>query len=897
MGRERSMRKKVQNFFRRIVDSGESVRAKIFILLTIIGMFSLILALIADIFLHENMGEISALLVTVLVAPLITYLAVKKNRIQLGASIMSVLVVGFVVPLVFCFGGGLTGGGVIWFVFAYLYIGIILVGTFRIVMMTLLTILIFALYIASFFVPELIVSHERFGWYLDSGVSILLVGFSVYYMVRTQYRLYVEESEKAKLQAKKIEEMNRAQSRFFSSMSHEIRTPINTIIGLNEMILRADVSEDVAENAANIQSASKILLSLINDILDMSKMESGKMEIVKVQYDVGKMLSEIVNMTWIKADEKGLKFSVYVDPSMPSQLFSDEVRIKQILLNLLNNAVKYTKEGSVSLSVHCVKTDAGKAIVTYSVEDTGIGIRKESIPHLFDAFRREDNEKNRYIEGTGLGLSIVKQLVDLLGGTISVNSVYTKGSTFVVSLEQEIADEKMMGEFGMRKLGQALDKPKYNRSFEAPEARILVVDDNATNLLVVKKLLKETKVIIDTAENASKCLNMTLQNRYNMIFMDHLMPGMDGIECLHALRDQAGGLCKDAPVVALTANAGSENQALYRREGFDEYLVKPIDSSELERTVLKFLPENLVTVIDNVDENFEPETIIREMRTKIPILITTDSTADLPAELLSKLNIPIVPYKVRMNEGVFYDGIETGNSAIIRSLEDGSVVAGSEEPTVQEYENFFSEQLTYAQHIIHISMGKHISKGYENACEAALAFYNVKVFDSGQLSSGTGLLVLYAKELAESGQYDPEMIVGELLKKQEKIKTSFVISTTDYLYRSGHLSSFINKLCNALMFHPVLITRNSYMKVYRLWAGGIERIKPKYIQSLFRNPSDIDKSILFITYAGIKLSEVEKIRDEVSRFIGFDRVYIQKASPSIAINCGIGSFGLIFARK
>ena len=559
--------------------------------------------------------------------------------------------------------------------------------------------------------------------------------------------------------------------------------------------------------------------------------------------------------------------------------------------------MKYTKEGSVSLSVHCVKTDAGRAIVTYSVEDTGMGIRKESIPHLFDAFRREDKEKNRYIEGTGLGLSIVKQLVDLLGGTISVNSVYTKGSTFVVSIEQEIADDSMMGEFGMLKLHQILDKPKYKRSFEAPEARILVVDDNATNLLVTKKLLKDTKVQIDTAENGEKCLYQTLQNKYNLILMDHLMPGMDGIECLHALREQIGGLCKDTPVVALTANAGSENQALYKREGFDEYLVKPVDAADLEHTVLKFLPKDMVSIVDDTEESFETEKIVREMRKKSPILITTDSVADIPEEILVKANIPMISYKVRMNEGVFYDRQETGNSAVIRCLEDNAVITSSEEPSVKEYESFFLVQLTTAQHIIHISMAKHVSKGYENACEAALAFYNVRVFDSGQLSGGLGMLVLYAKELTESGQYDPEQIINELEKKHEKIKSSFMIGKTEYLYRGGYLSNQVNKLCAALMFHPVLETRNSYMRVFRLWAGNIESIKAKYIKTLFGNSSDIDTSMLFITYAGMKRSEVEEIRDEIRRFISFDRIYLQRASASLAINCGSGTFGIMYARK
>ena len=888
---------KIKFYFRKMLDLGGTTRAKIFILLTFIGMVSLIFAIIADVILGENLAEILVLVSTILIVPIITIVAVKKDKVQLGASVIAAGIVFGIVPVVFLFGGGLTGGGIIWFVFTYLYIGIILVGKFRVIMLTALTVMISALYTIGYFWPHLLPLHVHFAWYLDSFVSILLVGLAVYFMVQIQYRLYLEESEKAKAQAKKIEELNQAQNRFFSSMSHEIRTPINTIIGLNEMTLRETVSDEVAENARSIQAASKILLSLINDILDMSKIESGKMDIVKVQYDVSKMLSDIVSMTLIRANEKGLKFIISVDPSMPSQLFSDEVRIKQILINLLNNAVKYTNSGYVALSVHCTKTDAGKALVTYSVEDTGIGIRKESMPHLFDAFRREDEEKNRYIEGTGLGLSIVKQLVELLGGTISVNSVYTKGSTFVVSIEQEIADESIIGDFDSNKVNRIKDAHSYHQSFEAPDARILVVDDNATNLLVVKKLLKDTKMQIDTADSGEKCLNMTLLHRYDLILMDHLMPKIDGVECFHAIKDQDGGLCKKTPVVALTANAGGENQAFYKREGFDEYLVKPVDSTELENTVRRLLPPDIVKATDEKSEDYESDSIVREIRKKVPIAITAESVADIPAELVAKLNIPIINFKINVSGGIFYDTAEAGSDAVVRCMQDDKAVAKTEPPSVEEYEEFFSEQLTKAQHIIHISMAKHISGAYANACEAALAFYNVRIIDSAQLSSGIGILVLYAKELSESGLLDPDVIVEKIEEKKEKIRSTFVFDTTNYMYKSGHISNRMHKLCDAFMLHPMMTMNRSSIGVAGLWVGGIDKAREKYRQKLFGNPDDVDKSVLFITYSGIKRADIEDIKEDIEEEISFEKIYIQKACPSVSINCGPGTFGLMYSRK
>ena len=346
-----------------------------------------------------------------------------------------------------------------------------------------------------------------------------------------------------------------------------------------------------------------MLLTLINDILDLSKIKSGKMDIVNVSYETGELFSEIVNMIWIKAKEKGLEFKLNVDSSIPSMLCGDEVRIKQVLINLLNNAVKYTSEGSVTLSIRCERLTLNRVRVWYSVEDTGQGVKKENIPYIFNAFKRVEEEKNRHIEGTGLGLSIVQQMVELMGGEIKVNSVYTKGSKFVVMLEQDIIDDQELGTFTLSSRKKSHRGEQYRQSFEAPDAHILVVDDNEMNLMVVRKLLSETKIQIDTVLSGAECLRMTQNLHYDAILMDHLMPEMDGITCFHALRTQPGGLCQDVPVIALTANAGSGNQLLYRKEGFDGYLAKPVSGALLEAAVLSILPKELVNVSEEADQN------------------------------------------------------------------------------------------------------------------------------------------------------------------------------------------------------------------------------------------------------------------------------------------------------
>ncbi|MBQ1490706.1 MAG: response regulator, partial [Blautia sp.] len=331
----------------------------------------------------------------------------------------------------------------------------------------------------------------------------------------------------------------------------------------------------MAENALLVRSAGRILLHLVGDILDMSKLESGKMDLINSPYDLGALLSEVVGMIWVSASQKGLAFHVNIDPLLPRKLIGDEIRLKQILMNLLGNAVKYTPQGSITLSVQRKETKGAFCTLVFSVTDTGIGIKKESIPHLFSAFRRVDENTTRYIEGSGLGLSIVKQLLDCMGGTITVNSVYTKGSNFIAELPQEIADPKALGELDLE-AGHRLSSPsRYMPRFIAPGARALVVDDNLGGQMVVTKLLKETQMEIDTAGSAEEALQKTLQKSYHLIFMDHLMPGMDGIACLKAIRTQPGGLCKEAKIVALTANADAAARALYAQAGFDGYLLKP----------------------------------------------------------------------------------------------------------------------------------------------------------------------------------------------------------------------------------------------------------------------------------------------------------------------------------
>ena len=881
----------IKKWFDIILDHRISLRERMFRISTAICMVALIFTL--------PMGR-SVLNIFILVLSLaaiseIARFSIQKEQLQAGATAIVVLLLTLF-PFTFFTAGGFYSGVPEWFVLCFIYVCITLHGKRMAAFFVLCAAETLLCYGIDFYFPELAAGSSQQRSFFDSAFSMVMVGLLTSVLLMFLNRMYEEENALTQQQKKEIEELNQAENHFFSSMSHEIRTPINTIIGLNEITLRGDIPPEVAENARNIQGASKLLLTLINDILDISKIKSGKMEVISAAYETGTLFSEIVNIIWVKAKEKGLEFKLHVDPSIPSMLCGDEVRIKQILINLLNNAVKYTSEGSVTLSVRCERQGLNRVTVWYSVEDTGQGVKKENIPYLFNAFRRVDEEKNRHIEGTGLGLSIVKQLVDLMGGEISVNSVYTKGSKFIVALEQDIVDEKELGTFTLASRAKFHDGGAYRQSFEAPDAHILVVDDNDMNLMVVTKLLAETKIQIDTASSGAECLRLTQNHHYDCILMDHMMPEMDGIECLHALRAQPGGLCQTVPVVALTANAGSDNQLLYRKEGFSGYLAKPVSGALLEAAVLSILPKEMVRLCEEAGQSeVDKDVLIFEPVKRRSVLVTTDSVCDLPEELLQMFGISVCPYYVCTEAGRFLDGQELMPDELQAHIAQGKK-GTSQPPDVEDYERFFAEKLTEAQNVIHITMARHVSDGYQNALEAAKSFENVTVLDSGHLSSGMGLAVLRAAHLAEHHAGKAEIV--EAVKRVGRyISTSYLLNTTHMMRQTGHLSRRIQILCDALLLHPVLVLKKSRMVVGSMEIGGFARTAKKYVRKMLQDSRSIDRRVLILTYSGLDEQKLQYIQSLVQQYCPFERVYLQKASAAVTSNCGPESFGLLFMRK
>lgn len=381
-------------------------------------------------------------------------------------------------------------------------------------------------------------------------------------------------------------EANRAKSDFLANMSHEIRTPINAILGLNEIIMKETDDKEVLSYSNQIVSAGRALLSIVNDVLDLSRIESGKIELNPAPYRLGMLVNECYNLISIKAFDKNLDLKFEVDETLPSGYIGDVVRIRQILINLLSNALKYTPKGTVRMKVSGFTKDS-VFYLKISVSDTGIGIRSEDLAGIFESFKRVDEGRNRKVEGTGLGLSISKYLVDLMRGEISVTSVYGEGSTFTVTIPQQIEDMTPIGNYKPTDAGDS--GVMRVSSFEAPGAHVLVVDDVDTNLVVFCGLLKKTKIKIDMASDGFEAIRLAERTKYDIIFMDHMMPEMDGVETLHKIKQDPVGINKDTPVVMLTANAIYGVKDEYLSEGFDDYISKPLRGEVLEGMVRKFL--------------------------------------------------------------------------------------------------------------------------------------------------------------------------------------------------------------------------------------------------------------------------------------------------------------------
>ena len=431
------------------------------------------------------------------------------------------------------------------------------------------------------------------------SIGLLLLIFLAAGAYLFRVRRKAEESDALRREKELADNANQAKGAFLANMSHEIRTPINAVLGMNEMILREGTDPAIARYARNIRSAGRTLLDLINDLLDFSKIESGKIELVESDYRLSDLLRNAVNMAKPRAEGKGLSFGIEVDETLPNALFGDMTRVQQIVVNLLTNAAKYTETGSVNFHVSGKRDEETESVVLrFVVRDTGIGIREEDKDKLFKNFERLDSVRNRSIEGTGLGLSITKRLANLMGGDVVFKSTYGVGSVFTATLSQKIDGDEPIGDF-MARLSNSGNAPAYHAAFTAPEARILVADDNEMNIMVVEGLLKKTEIKIDAVTNGQAALDLLAANRYDAVLLDHRMPGKDGVETLHAAKELPNA--EGVPFLILTADAIAGMREHFLAEGFDDYLAKPLDGETLEWTLMRFLPKEKVHPVEETE--------------------------------------------------------------------------------------------------------------------------------------------------------------------------------------------------------------------------------------------------------------------------------------------------------
>ncbi len=482
----------------------------------------------------------------------------------------------------------------------------------------------------------------------------VICGYSMLLSDCNEMYLLMEELRDAK---EKAEDANKAKSAFVSMISHEIRTPMNVIVGMTELMLRSEQNEKQKKYLHNIRTSGETLLSIINDILDFSKMESGRMELVEDTYCPQEMLEDLKLFFQNRIGEKPIAMVYDIDERLPRCLYGDNLRLRQVLINIVNNAIKYTEEGSVTLKIDVTKEEKDSVTLMFYIIDTGMGIREEDLAHLFEAFQQMDKEKNRYKEGTGLGLTISSQLVELMGGAIRVESVYGKGSTFSFEVVQRSGDISVLEQ----------KKTADYREFTAPDAKILIVDDNTMNLEVETEMLQPLGMQVDTAVNGMEALRRMESQKYHLIFMDHMMPVMDGVETVKRLRSLDGEWNRQVPVIALTANATKEAKEAFLQAGMNDFLPKPINFRELYGKLYQWLPQELrIEAEDGKNEKEDTEQKTTEEAGKLlPEIEGIDTVMGVEncgsPELLCKMF------------GTFYRLIDVKSKKIEETLEEGLI--------------------------------------------------------------------------------------------------------------------------------------------------------------------------------------------------------------------------------
>ena len=591
---------KIKSFFNVRTKGMRLVLFNVMVVVAVLGgVFSIIMAIASLL----PVQPVPIFIVAILIAVLPFYLANYKGRLGVASNFMVIVSCFFLFPGIFFSQGGIESGMSSWFALGILFIFLLLDGVNFVVMLSLDAIVIIGCYWLSYKYPQLVHGQMlRASFFLDVVQSIFVTTVAVGLIVKVQAwmqkqqdsiveeknKLLVEVTQKAKHAQREAEIANHSKSNFLANMSHEIRTPINTVLGMDEMILRETREDNTRSLAQDIRTSTESLLEIVNEILDFSRIESGKMELMADDYELCDVLHDTVTVFGLRAKEKGLYLHIHVDEKLPAMYRGDSLRLRQIINNIMSNAIKYTGEGGINFSVTGHQEEDSE-VLHFEIEDTGAGIREEDLHRLFEAFERIDEKTNRNIEGTGLGMAITANLLHMMDSNLQVRSVYGQGSTFYFDLKQRVKDWTPIGHFQIKDKKNADNSKEQHFTFLAPNVHVLLVDDNAMNRKVFCKLLKHTKIQIDEVDNGFTCLEMVKKRHYDIIFLDHMMPELDGVETFSYMQSMQENRCKDTPVIVLTANAIIGAKEQYMQIGFTDYLSKPIDSHRLENLIVEQL--------------------------------------------------------------------------------------------------------------------------------------------------------------------------------------------------------------------------------------------------------------------------------------------------------------------
>lgn len=890
------------SYLKRFIATDEiSFREKVYRIICIMIQLECTVNVVEALFIEPTKWTISAYIVTIVLTAVGQYLVIRRKKLDIAVGIITVLVSYTLLPLVFFMSGGISGGAATWFIIGMLLIFMLYDGVKLWLHLVLAVIVDVLCYVVAYNKPELIVPiTSRYSKFFDSAFAILICGFTAGLLFMIQKVEHEREKGIIEKQRKALVEVNKSKDEFYSNFSHEIRNPLNAIIGLNELTARRTDDEEIIANSDAIERSGKLLLNLVGDILDLSQIRMGSMRLDIHPYKTREIFDEITDIIAIKAKEKNLNFVIEIDPNIPGVMEGDDKRITQILLNLLTNAVKYTFEGEVKLSIVEERRMNDTVRIRTSVSDTGIGIKKENIAHLFETYKRFDGEINASVEGHGLGLSIAKELVDMMNGELTVDSVYTKGTTFTFIVDQKAIGPSTVGDLDI--LGSNSRKKtkefKYEHSFEAPEARVLVVDDDELNRKVVMRLLASTGLKMDEAESGKKALKLTSQKNYSVILLDYMMPEMNGLETLKAIRAQDGGLCRETPAIALTGATMPEYEKNQVDMLFSKSLMKPITGAILEKSILACLPEELVEYKKDstVEVNREIEAkIIKERKSKVRI--TIDCACDLPKEIVSDNDIDMMYLYIRTENARFMDTIEVDSNNLSGFLTDGETKVRPDSASVDEYERFFGEELNKAQEIIHLSLGSTFGNSYNTALKAAEGFSHVHVIDTEQISGGLGLLALTAAKWVREGKNADE-ICENLLGLRKYVVTNFVLPLPDLFNQKGLIGTFATKALTVFKLHPVLHIAKNTVVITMTMIGNQNAMIRKHVRynMLYKSKIMSDTDVIF-NHVGLSVRQQDYALSELKRYFDKDKIIISRASVSVACCVGMGAISMAFYWK